>query len=270
MRVSIVIPAHNEEHHLRACLEAIACQTRMPYEVIVVDNNSTDATATIAEDFPFVRVIAEPRQGIVFARNTGFDAAAGDIIGRIDSDIALPPDWVAHISRFYAVKAHASHAWTGAGWFYNVRVPRLVSFAYGLFAMRLNRLITGRYALWGSNMAITRSQWRTVRSSVHTRTDIHEDLDLALHLGEAGYAITYDTSCVVHAELRRVHSNRDNLWEYLHWWPRALRVHGRKTWPLAWFFGVFILYQAALVLVAMDALCRSVGRRLAIQQRSSV
>lgn len=254
--VSIVIPARNEERHLRRCLQAIAQQTVAPYEVIVVDNGSSDKTAAITRDFPFVVVVDEEQEGIAYARNAGFDAATGDIIGRIDADIALPSDWVEHVQAYYAVRGHERRAWSGAGYFYNVRLARLVSWAYGIFAFGLNKLLLGHYTLWGSNMAITREQWRAVRGRVCARTDIHEDLDLAIHLHEAGYGITYDRSIKTTAELRRVQTNRRQLWGYLNWWPRTLRIHHRKTWPVCWFLGVLVLYIAALSLAAIDHLAR--------------
>jgi len=254
VRVSIVIPAYNEEFHLRSCLQAIAEQTVQPYEVIVVDNNSTDRTAEVAAAYSFVKVVRESAQGRVYARNAGFDAAQGDIIGRIDADIVLPANWVAHVQAFYSRPGSERHAWSGAGYFYNVRLPRLVSFAYGLLAFRLNKLLAGHYTLWGSNMALTRRQWRAVQGTVCDRLDIHEDLDLAMHLHRLGYTITYDTGIKTYAELRRVHSERQDLWNYLQWWPRTLREHGHRSWLICWFFGAFLLYQAAFILVLADKL----------------
>jgi glycosyltransferase involved in cell wall biosynthesis len=242
VRVSIVIPAHNEERHLRFCLEAIASQTVAPYEVIVVDNNSTDNTASVAGEFPFASVVREFKQGIVFARNAGFDAAKGDVIGRIDADIQLPKDWVAHVSSFYADKEHAGAAWTGMGYFYNMPFPRFVSWSYGIIAFGFNKFLLGHYTLWGSNMAITKQQWLAVRRNICKRNDIHEDLDLAIHIDEAGYNISYDTTIKTNAELRRVQSDRSELWSYLQWWPTTLRIHGKKSWPLVWYFGAFNLY----------------------------
>lgn len=255
-RVSIVIPAHNEERQLRACLDAIAAQTVRPYEVIVADNNSSDKTAEVAAVYDFVRVVREPQQGRVFARNAGFNAARGDIIGRIDADIVLPPQWVEHVMTFYAEPRNKHRAWTGAGHFYNVRMPRLVNFGYSLMAFRLNKLLLGHYSLWGSNMALSRTLWLAVQGEVCLRNDLHEDLDLAMHLAAKGFGITYDTSAEtrVQAELRRVHSNRHELWEYLNWWPRALRLHGSPFWPVCWFFGVACLYLATFILVAAERL----------------
>lgn len=259
--VSIVIPAHNEERHLKACLQAIAAQTVQPLEVIVVDNNSSDKTAKIAREFSFVTVVNEPVLGRVYARNTGFSAAKGDIIGRIDADIVLPPNWVAHVVAFYDDPAHASLAWSGAGYFYNVPLPGLVSWAYGTLAFGFNKLLLGHYTLWGSNMAITREQWRAVHERVCLRNDVHEDLDIAMHIHDAGYGIVYDTGIKTNAELRRVKTDRHKLWEYLQWWPRTLRVHHKKTWVLCWFVGVLILYWATYILLFADYLTSAIQRR---------
>jgi len=254
IRVSIVIPAYNEEFQLHACLQAIASQTVKPYEVIVVDNNSTDDTARIAQAYPFVRVVSEPRQGRVFARNAGFNAAQGEVIGRIDADIVLPANWVEHIQAFYSQPANQQKGWSGAGYFYNVRLPRLVSFAYGLFAFHLNKLLLGHYTMWGSNMALTRQQWQAVRGTTCDRLDIHEDLDVAMHLHQHGYDIFYDTAIKTSAELRRVHSDRHELWEYLQWWPRAVRLHGHWTWVICWLLGAGLLYLATFVLLIAERL----------------
>jgi len=261
LRVSIVIPAYNEERHLWACLEAIAAQTQPVHEVILVDNNSTDQTREIAASFPFVKVIREARQGIVHARNAGFDAATGDIIGRIDADIVLPTDWVAHIQAYYTDARHTQTAWSGGAQFYNVRLPRLVSFAYGLFAFGLNRVLVGHYALWGSNMAFTPAQWQAVRAHVCHRTDIHEDLDLAMHLSDQGYVIRYERTVKASAELRRVYSDRHTLWKYLEWWPRTLKTHNKRTWPICWLLGVFLLYHATAILVGIDKCMRLLKRQ---------
>ncbi|HSX17699.1 MAG TPA: glycosyltransferase family 2 protein [Patescibacteria group bacterium] len=261
LRVSIVIPAYNEERHLVACLDAIAAQSTPVLEAIVVDNNSTDKTAEIALRYPFVRVVHERRQGRVFARNAGFNAARGDIIGRIDADIRLPSNWVDYIENFYADETNRRQAWSGRGYFYNVRMPHLVSWAYALLAFRLNILLIGHTTLWGSNMAITKAQWQQVHGTVHLRNDIHEDLDLTIHLHDAGFGITYDRNITTNAHMRRVRTNRDELWEYLQWWPRTLRLHHKWTWPICWFFGAFLLYGATYVLVLAEWLARRTGKQ---------
>src|SRR6266446_10756886 len=97
LTLTIVIPVFNEQDHLAACLRAIGVQTIRPDEVIVVDNNSTDDSAEIAQQFPFVRLVREKQQGVLFAKNKGFKSAKSDIIGRIDADTILPQRWVQHV-----------------------------------------------------------------------------------------------------------------------------------------------------------------------------
>lgn len=78
--VSVIIPAYNEEQCLPARPNALAAQTVKPFEVIVVDNASTDKTAEVAARYPFVTVLREPERGRVFARKAGFRHASGTIL----------------------------------------------------------------------------------------------------------------------------------------------------------------------------------------------
>ncbi len=94
--VSVVIPALNEEEEIRECLESLRQQSFPDFEVIVVDNGSKDATASIARTFG-VHVIEERDRGIARARQTGFEAAHGKIIASTDADTIVPTDWVARI-----------------------------------------------------------------------------------------------------------------------------------------------------------------------------
>jgi glycosyltransferase involved in cell wall biosynthesis len=261
LSVSLVIPAYNEERHLVACLDAIAVQIVRPDEVIVVDNNSTDDTVCIAESYSFVKLIHVQEKGVVFSRNAGFNAATCDIIGRIDADTTLPPNWVDYVQSFFADSAHVHNAWTGGPYFYNVRLPRLVSGTYSLLAFRSNQLFAGSYTLWGSNMAIWRADWERVASSVHVRPDIHEDLDLAIHLKQLGVKICYDSKLKVRTQLRRVRTNRHELWDYLQWWPRTLRLHGKRSWIVCWLFGALLLYYVTPILNLAEALARAVGKK---------
>lgn len=93
LRISVVIPCFNEEHGLRHVLE------RMPAyvdEVVVVDNNSTDATALVAQELG-ARVIFESRKGYGNAYQAGLPAATGDIIATVDGDGTYPSDVIAPI-----------------------------------------------------------------------------------------------------------------------------------------------------------------------------
>ena len=105
LRISLVIPVYNEESYVRQCLESALSQTVPFFEIIIVDNNSTDATVRLAQLYPGVTVLREKRQGVVYARDHGFNAARGDIIARCDGDSILAPDWAETLSRVFEDKA---------------------------------------------------------------------------------------------------------------------------------------------------------------------
>jgi peptidoglycan-N-acetylglucosamine deacetylase len=100
--ISVVIPAYNEASCIGRCLRSLARQvTRFAFEVIVVDNDSTDGTAAVAASYPGVRVVFEPCKGIVPARQAGQRAARGTIVAHTDADSELPANWIESIGRAF-------------------------------------------------------------------------------------------------------------------------------------------------------------------------
>jgi len=105
MDVSIVLSTYNRCDMLLQALQSLARQQApgIDFEVIVVDNNSTDSTRQIAESFVAenqrVRYLFEARQGLSFARNAGIHAARADAIAFTDDDVKVAPDWVYQIHR---------------------------------------------------------------------------------------------------------------------------------------------------------------------------
>ena len=103
--VSVVISTYNRCALLPAALAGALSQRAadITYEVLVVDNNSTDATPRTVESFmsraPRLRYLFEPRQGVSHGRNTGISQAKGAIIAFTDDDVVVSPDWVAQIKR---------------------------------------------------------------------------------------------------------------------------------------------------------------------------
>jgi glycosyltransferase involved in cell wall biosynthesis len=92
-KISIVIPAYNAERYIGEALESVFAQTMAPYEIIVVDDGSTDRTAEIVRSFDKeVHYIKQQNQGVSVARNTGIQAATGDWIALLDSDDLLRPE----------------------------------------------------------------------------------------------------------------------------------------------------------------------------------
>lgn len=213
-------------------------------------------------------IINERKQGIVHARNCGFNATNTDIIGRIDADSILPVDWVARMKAYYENADHfAKYAYTGGGFFYNKPLQSVNSWLQSQFAFRANRLIMGHYILFGSNMALPRHLWETVKNDMCLRNDIHEDLDLSIHLHLRQFKITYHADMVVGIEMRRVEPEcKTVLHENLMWWPRTLRVHRNRRWVFGW-IGAKFLYHGAVILPWVDWLAARTSPESGLRQR---
>jgi len=103
MKLSFIIPAYNEEHYIAHCLDAITAAIGGPdravgkdadYEIIVVDNNSTDGTSAVVQRYRHVTLLHELRRGANRARETGFEASHGDLVAFLDSDTEVVPGWI--------------------------------------------------------------------------------------------------------------------------------------------------------------------------------
>jgi glycosyltransferase involved in cell wall biosynthesis len=102
MKVSIVIPAHNEEAYLAQTIRSALAQDYSDFEVIVVNNASTDRTEEIAKEFPNITLINESRMGLPRAREAGRLAASGGIIANMDADCLPDSDWLAKGSVYFS------------------------------------------------------------------------------------------------------------------------------------------------------------------------
>lgn len=194
-RVSVVIPAYNEESTIGRCLDALTSQSVAPDEIILVDNNSTDDTTKIASTYDNVRIVPENTvQGITAARNTGLDAATGDILCRIDADTVVPNEWIATIRSYFDTNPQAIKQVRGISGSANFNVPYplwlqkligIVILDVGFFAPTW-LMLRGHDTLYGSNMAITKHTWKTVRTTVATDDSVHEDVDLSASIIQHG------------------------------------------------------------------------------------
>lgn len=226
LRVSIVIPVYNEASTIAHCLDAIAEQQVAPFEVIVVDNNSSDATVEIASSYSFVKVLSETRQGVIYARDTGFNYAHGDVIGRIDADTIVSPDWVATIQRIFTAKS--IDAVSGSATYHDISLAKAASTVDKAFRRYLARVLGRSVALQGANMAIRKRTWRAVRPELCCGGGMHEDLDLCIHANALGYNITYDESLVASLGFRQAGSSFSGFLSYVLINPRTYSMHGLK------------------------------------------
>jgi len=97
--VSVIIPAYNAGEALTLCLEALGSSTSVPFEIIVVDDGSSDDTQARAQAFGVKLLTTGGRCGPGFARNLGSKEATGEVLFFLDSDVCATPDTIARIQR---------------------------------------------------------------------------------------------------------------------------------------------------------------------------
>ncbi|ELY95665.1 glycosyltransferase AglE [Natrialba hulunbeirensis JCM 10989] len=95
--VSIIIPVYNDPEGIRSCLTALQSQAypETQFEVLVVDNGSTDGTRDVIRDFSVQLLVEDEVQGSYAARNKGIEASDGDVLAFVDADCTPEPEWVA-------------------------------------------------------------------------------------------------------------------------------------------------------------------------------
>jgi cellulose synthase/poly-beta-1,6-N-acetylglucosamine synthase-like glycosyltransferase len=113
VRISVLVPARNEEKNIGACLESLSRQSypRDCYEVIVIDDHSIDGTAALVKAFPASCIRLAEQEGAEtvkahkkFAIETGIGAATGELIVTTDADCIFHPEWLSTLAAFYTEK----------------------------------------------------------------------------------------------------------------------------------------------------------------------
>lgn len=202
MKVSVVIPAYNEEKYLPTCLNALSIQEVNPDEIIVIDNNSTDSTAKVAQQFK-VNLIQEKIQGLIYARNRGFTESKYEIIARCDADTIVPADWIKKIKQNFL--NNEIDALFGPIYYYDLLI-KTASFCQ-LYIFLMN-LIQGHHVLIGPNMVISKIIWNKIKNHVCINDSlVHEDIDLAYHINQLSGKIKYDAGMIAATSARRIKGN---------------------------------------------------------------
>lgn len=100
-KVSIIVPVYNVEPYLRRCIDSILAQSYTDFELILVDDGSTDASGAICDEYERinsrVQVIHKKNGGAASARNIGISVAKGEFIAFCDSDDIVSPLWIARM-----------------------------------------------------------------------------------------------------------------------------------------------------------------------------
>lgn len=232
--VSIVVCCHNSASRLRPTLEHLARQSAVPdvrWEVIVIDNGSSDNTAALAREiWPAemahrLRVVTEPKLGLSHARARGFAESAFEIVSLIDDDNWACPDWVGLISEIMGARpevgalggyCEAAFEAPPPAWFKDFSR----SYAVGEMAPAAGDVTWTRGYLFGAGLTIRKSAWDSLRQAGYKpmlsdrsgkalTSGGDEELCKALRL--AGWTLYYDPRL----RLQHFIPSGRMKWEYL-------------------------------------------------------
>jgi len=182
LRVSVIIPALNEERHIEACLLSIKTQTLKPLEIIVCDGNSEDKTREIARKYAD-KVLIEKRRSAAAERQKGAMAAKGDVLAFIDSDSIADPRWLEQITKAFSNK-QVSGAYGPVLIFDGNPIDRFMSQYIFTQYIKLSHML-GKPSPAGINMAVRRSSFLKVKGfDISLKT--MEDIELFRRLAKIG------------------------------------------------------------------------------------
>lgn len=206
MKVSVIIPAHNEAASISRTLEAVLAQTYPDFEVIVVDNASSDGTGDIASRFP-VKVVREARKGLLWAREAGRLAAGGEIIANIDADCLPESDWLsrgaAHFGNTSIAAVTGPYDYHDAGTFFRMTSFFVQKYLYRIASTIVQLpLIRQGAMLIGGNNFIRADVMRRAGGYNTALTFYGEDTDTAKRVSRFG-RVAFDPQLVMKTSARR-------------------------------------------------------------------
>src|SRR6184192_3382173 len=194
--VSVIVCSYNGARTLAACLDSLGKLNYPEYEIILVDDGSTDDTAYVAAQFPRVRYIHQSNHGLSHARNTGAAAAKGEVFAYTDSDCMADADWL-----YYLISTLVSGDYAGVGG-PNITPPAqnwiqaCVAAAPGGPS---HVLLTDTIAehIPGCNMAFYRWAFESVGGFDPEYWKAGDDVDFCWRIQQAGWVIAFSPAALV-------------------------------------------------------------------------
>jgi GT2 family glycosyltransferase len=221
-RISVVVCSHNGERTIRECLEGLLNLEYQDFEVIVVDDGSTDATAKIAREYD-LRLISTENRGLSAARNTGMEAATGEIVAYIDDDTRPDPHWLCYLAASFLDSDHAGIGGSNLAHPGDGLIAKCVADAPG---NPVHVLLSDTEAehIPGCNMAFRKDRLQAVGGfDTHFRV-AGDDADLCWRIRERGWTLGFAPAAMVW------HHRRSSVRAY---W-RQQKGYGRADAMLAW------------------------------------
>ena len=210
-QISFVIPAFNEELVVSQCISSIIreCERnpQVTYEVIVVNNASTDDTALRVRNFSSVRLIDEERQGLVWARQAGFRESSGSLIANLDADTMLPRGWLKKCVQYFD-KYPEIIALSGPHRHYDIpfHMRIMVRLYYSCLvypSYLINRFVIRQGSIiQGGNFVVRKEAMNEIGFKPELYSFYGEDADLSKRLHQVG-PVLYTLSFYIYASGRR-------------------------------------------------------------------
>jgi len=207
-KVSVIVCAYNAERTMDACLASLEKLNYPNYEVIVVNDGSTDSTREICERYDYIRLINQDNQGLSAARNVGLSAARGEIIAYTDADCMADQDWLTYLVARFQFSDFAAVGGPNLPPPDDSLVPSCVAVSPGA---PTHVLLDDEVAehIPGCNMAFRRDALEAIDGFDPVFRAAGDDVDLCWRLQNKGYKIGFCPSAVVW------HFRRNTVRDYL-------------------------------------------------------
>ncbi len=273
--ISVVVIARNEEKYILNCLKSLAAQDfpRELFEVVLVDNCSTDSTSKIAHgfiaEFPNLRVVENPIPGVAATRNAGVHAAKHDIVAFIDADCEAIDSWLSILANVFYAETEKDPKVAAVGG------PNVMPENTTFFRRVVAVAVTNYWGNHGSaqakifgqlvevdhlptlNVMFDKEKIMEIGLFDEKQGNISEDVDLSHRLRGRGYKLLFDPRAIVSHRWR----------EDLSGWMRNMEVYGKgRTWLMKKDpshikpqFAAPILLLMACLLALLSPLCLAMG-----------
>lgn len=195
-KVSVVVCAYNAERTIFACLASLEKLTYPNYEVIVVNDGSTDQTRAISERFGYIRLINQENKGLSAARNVGIAAAEGEIVAFTDSDCVADPDWLHYLVTTFIRSGRAAVGGPNFPPPEETLVPSAVAVSPGGPTHVLMSDDVAEH-IPGCNMAFKKTALEEINGFDPVFRAAGDDVDLCWRLQNQGYQIGFSPAAVV-------------------------------------------------------------------------
>jgi GT2 family glycosyltransferase len=234
--ISVIVCTYNGSRTIRECLDALLRLEYSNFEVVIVDDGSTDATAEIVDQYP-VRLISTENHGLGSARNAGLEAATGEIVAYLDDDAYPDPHWLTYLA---ATFIHTTHAAVGGP---NIPPPGdgpIADCVANAPGGPVHVLLSDQEAehIPGCNMAFRKAALRAIGGFDPQFRIAGDDVDVCWRLQKQGSTVGFNPAAVVWHHRRN--SVRAYWKQQLNYgkaeallerkWPDKYNAAGHLTW----------------------------------------